>query len=245
MAAGARARRRVAIATRDGALCAASEAHGTRIATHMAHMAHGGGVAKGRARAPCAPCALAVLAAAARHSLPRAHALRDVRPRWRLTHTRRVPVPPFVRHRRADALESGNAKQALALCDKALKKQPDALLVKALKANALEYLDRPDESIVVCQEIKSAKPTNRAVLRAVSNVYAAQGRGRSRLTCNARTGHVRRLTPALSHAVVGIEAARGQSTMSSSSTNLAGTLCHRTRSWATKRSWPLLAQGAT
>ena len=65
------------------------------------------------------------------------------------------------------------------LCDKALTKQPDGLLVKALKALSLDLLDRREDSASVCREVREARPDDLAVLRTLSTVYENQGRGRS------------------------------------------------------------------
>ncbi|KAG0255713.1 N-alpha-acetyltransferase 25, NatB auxiliary subunit [Actinomortierella ambigua] len=75
-----------------------------------------------------------------------------------------------------DALEVGNYREALALCNKALKKQPDLHVAKALKAAALERTGRMQEALDVCQELQWIKPTDEATLRTLSMVLRSCGK---------------------------------------------------------------------
>ncbi|CAG8532389.1 10869_t:CDS:10 [Paraglomus occultum] len=70
-----------------------------------------------------------------------------------------------------EALDAANYKAALQRCSKLLKKQPDLLVVKALKALALEKTGKTDEAIELCAQIKALKPVDEAVLQALSLVY--------------------------------------------------------------------------
>ncbi|KAJ3298905.1 N-alpha-acetyltransferase 25, NatB auxiliary subunit [Borealophlyctis nickersoniae] len=74
-----------------------------------------------------------------------------------------------------DALDYGASKQALQLCNKALKKQPDALILKALKALALNKLGFEDEALSLCTEVRNGGTTDRGVLHTLTLVYNAQG----------------------------------------------------------------------
>jgi len=56
-----------------------------------------------------------------------------------------------------------------------LKKQPESNLGRALKAVALDMLDREMEALSLCNNVKAAKPTDPPVLRALSNVYERHG----------------------------------------------------------------------
>ncbi|KAG0265354.1 N-alpha-acetyltransferase 25, NatB auxiliary subunit [Mortierella polycephala] len=69
-----------------------------------------------------------------------------------------------------DAMEVGNYREGIQLCNKALKKQPDLLIVKALKALAFERCERTNEALQLCEEIQWAKPTDEATLRTLSMV---------------------------------------------------------------------------
>ncbi|KAF9188792.1 N-alpha-acetyltransferase 25, NatB auxiliary subunit [Haplosporangium sp. Z 767] len=69
-----------------------------------------------------------------------------------------------------DAMEVGNYREGIQLCNKALKKQPDLLIVKALKALAFERCERTSEALQLCEEIQWAKPTDEATLRTLSMV---------------------------------------------------------------------------
>ncbi|THH26464.1 hypothetical protein EUX98_g7719 [Antrodiella citrinella] len=75
-----------------------------------------------------------------------------------------------------DALETGSNKSAVLACNKLLKKQPNNNLVKALKALALVRQQKVEESLVLCDEVLSVKPTDDAVLTAMMHVLRNLGR---------------------------------------------------------------------
>ncbi|ORY96032.1 N-acetyltransferase B complex non catalytic subunit-domain-containing protein [Lobosporangium transversale] len=75
-----------------------------------------------------------------------------------------------------DALEVGNYRESIQLCNKALKKQPDLHIVKALKALSFERSGKTNEALQLCEEIQWAKPTDEATLRTLSMVLRAVGR---------------------------------------------------------------------
>ncbi|KAJ3054397.1 N-alpha-acetyltransferase 25, NatB auxiliary subunit [Rhizophlyctis rosea] len=75
-----------------------------------------------------------------------------------------------------DALDNGTPKSALQMCTKLLKKQPDAQILKALKALALERMGRDDEAAQLCDEVKAEKPTDEVILQTLTMVYRPQGR---------------------------------------------------------------------
>ncbi|KAJ3187457.1 N-alpha-acetyltransferase 25, NatB auxiliary subunit [Gaertneriomyces sp. JEL0708] len=75
-----------------------------------------------------------------------------------------------------DALDSGSPRQALGLCQKALKKQPNGLILKSLQALALDRLGREDEALEICDEVKKAGPTDEAVLQGVMMVWRGCGK---------------------------------------------------------------------
>ncbi|KAF9438206.1 hypothetical protein BGZ76_009224, partial [Entomortierella beljakovae] len=73
-------------------------------------------------------------------------------------------------------METGNYREGIKLCDKALKKQPDFHIAKALKALALERCGRLQEGVQLCDEIQRGKPTDEATLRTMSMVYRSAGK---------------------------------------------------------------------
>ncbi|KAI9208961.1 N-acetyltransferase B complex non catalytic subunit-domain-containing protein [Polychytrium aggregatum] len=75
-----------------------------------------------------------------------------------------------------DAFDSGNPKQAHQLCLKALKKKPNALILKGLKAIALDRLGKPEEAYEACEDIKKAGVTDEAVLQTALMVYRSQNK---------------------------------------------------------------------
>ncbi|KAJ3012361.1 N-alpha-acetyltransferase 25, NatB auxiliary subunit [Thoreauomyces humboldtii] len=77
-----------------------------------------------------------------------------------------------------EALDSQNNKQALSLCNKALKKPADALVVKALKAIALDRLGREDEALEICAEVAATQTTDQAVLQYIVMVYKSNRKTR-------------------------------------------------------------------
>ncbi|CAO3569244.1 unnamed protein product [Mortierella alpina] len=68
-------------------------------------------------------------------------------------------------------MEVGNYKEGILLCNKALKKQPDLHIVKALKALAFERCGRMNDALLLCKEIQFARPTDEPTLRTLSMVY--------------------------------------------------------------------------
>ncbi|KAF9919778.1 N-alpha-acetyltransferase 25, NatB auxiliary subunit [Linnemannia zychae] len=75
-----------------------------------------------------------------------------------------------------DAMEVGNYKEGIQLCNKALKRQPNLHIVKALKALALERSGKLNEALALCEEIQWAKPTDEATLRTLSMVLRSAGK---------------------------------------------------------------------
>ncbi|KAI0810968.1 N-acetyltransferase B complex non catalytic subunit-domain-containing protein [Irpex lacteus] len=75
-----------------------------------------------------------------------------------------------------DALDSGSSKAAIVACTKLLKKQPNNDLAKALKALALVRTQKVEESLVLCDEVLAAKPSDESVLNAMSHVLRGLGR---------------------------------------------------------------------
>ena len=55
-----------------------------------------------------------------------------------------------------EALDAGNPKQAIKLCDGVLKKQADFPLVRALKAVALVRSSRMDDAIALARETSAS-----------------------------------------------------------------------------------------
>ncbi|KAG0202620.1 N-alpha-acetyltransferase 25, NatB auxiliary subunit [Mortierella sp. GBA30] len=75
-----------------------------------------------------------------------------------------------------DAMEVGNYREGIQLCNKALKKQPDLHIAKALKALAFERCGKMNEALLLCEEIQWAKPTDEATLRTLSMVLRSAGK---------------------------------------------------------------------
>ncbi|KAF9098341.1 N-alpha-acetyltransferase 25, NatB auxiliary subunit [Mortierella sp. AD031] len=75
-----------------------------------------------------------------------------------------------------DAMEVGNYKEGVQLCNKALKRQPDLHIVKALKALAFERSGKMNEALALCEEIQWAKPTDEPTLRTLSMVLRSAGK---------------------------------------------------------------------
>ncbi|KAG0043629.1 N-alpha-acetyltransferase 25, NatB auxiliary subunit [Gryganskiella cystojenkinii] len=75
-----------------------------------------------------------------------------------------------------DAMEVGNYREGIQLCNKALKKQPDLHIAKALKALAMERTGKMNEGLLLCDELQWAKPTDEATLRTMSMVYRSAGK---------------------------------------------------------------------
>ncbi|CAG8502005.1 8272_t:CDS:10 [Acaulospora morrowiae] len=75
-----------------------------------------------------------------------------------------------------EALDSNNYKSALQQCNKLLKKQPDALVLKGLKALILERTGKPEEALKLCDEVKEGKPIDEQILQALTMVYKSLGK---------------------------------------------------------------------
>ncbi|KAI9363378.1 N-acetyltransferase B complex non catalytic subunit-domain-containing protein [Zopfochytrium polystomum] len=72
-----------------------------------------------------------------------------------------------------DAVDYGRFKNALTLTTKALKKQPTALNLLALKAYCMDRLGSENEAIALCQTVADAKPADDFTLQLLGNVYKA------------------------------------------------------------------------
>ncbi|TCD64660.1 hypothetical protein EIP91_003821 [Steccherinum ochraceum] len=75
-----------------------------------------------------------------------------------------------------DALDSNSNKSAVVACNKLLKKYPNIILLKALKALALVRQQKVEESLALCDEVFATKPTDDAVLTAMMHVLRGLGR---------------------------------------------------------------------
>ncbi|KDQ60955.1 hypothetical protein JAAARDRAFT_31952 [Jaapia argillacea MUCL 33604] len=75
-----------------------------------------------------------------------------------------------------DALDTGSNKSAILACNKLLKKHPNLDLLKALKALAYVRSQKVEESLVICDEVLAAKPTDDATLSAMTHVLRGLGR---------------------------------------------------------------------
>ncbi|KAF9993543.1 hypothetical protein BGZ65_010907, partial [Modicella reniformis] len=75
-----------------------------------------------------------------------------------------------------DAMEVGKYREGILLCNKALKKQPDLHIVKALKALAFERSGKMNDAMPLCDEILRAKPTDEATLRTLTMVLRSAGK---------------------------------------------------------------------
>ncbi|CUA68104.1 Phagocyte signaling-impaired protein [Rhizoctonia solani] len=75
-----------------------------------------------------------------------------------------------------EALDSANPKSALTLCNKALKKQPESVLIKSLKALALIRAGKLEECIALAEQLVASKPTDENVLSTLSHVLRALDR---------------------------------------------------------------------
>ncbi|KAG0004483.1 N-alpha-acetyltransferase 25, NatB auxiliary subunit [Entomortierella chlamydospora] len=73
-------------------------------------------------------------------------------------------------------MERGNYREGIQLCNKALKKQPDFHVAKALKALAFERCGKLNEALQLCEEIQWAKPTDEPTLRTLSMVLKSAGK---------------------------------------------------------------------
>lgn len=71
----------------------------------------------------------------------------------------------------SDCLESGNNKKALQEADKVLKKSPNQLCFKALKALALLRMGRDDEADVLVEQIAAENPSDDSTLQVMTFCY--------------------------------------------------------------------------
>ncbi|KIJ16949.1 hypothetical protein PAXINDRAFT_168389 [Paxillus involutus ATCC 200175] len=75
-----------------------------------------------------------------------------------------------------EALDTGSNKSAIVSCNKMLKKYPNNLLVKSLKALALVRSQKVEESLALCDEVLAAKPLDDATISAMMHVLKGLGR---------------------------------------------------------------------
>lgn len=71
----------------------------------------------------------------------------------------------------SDCLESGNNKKALQEADKVLRKSPNILCFKALKALALLRMGRDDEADVLVEQIAAENPADDSTLQVMTFCY--------------------------------------------------------------------------
>ncbi|KAF7363508.1 Actin cytoskeleton organization protein [Mycena sanguinolenta] len=107
--------------------------------------------------------------------------------RTRHSHIQKV-TPAFFRYMERqikpiyEALDTGSNKSAIVACNKLLKKHPKNELVKTLKALALVRSQKVEESLILCDEVLAAKPTDDAVLTAMMHVLRGLGRHKDMVT---------------------------------------------------------------
>ncbi|KAF8559771.1 actin cytoskeleton organization protein [Imleria badia] len=75
-----------------------------------------------------------------------------------------------------EALDTGSNKSAIVSCNKLLKKYPNNLLVKSLKALALVRSQKVEESLALCDEVLAAKSLDDATISAMMHVLKGLGR---------------------------------------------------------------------
>ncbi|GBB94039.1 hypothetical protein RclHR1_02280012 [Rhizophagus clarus] len=75
-----------------------------------------------------------------------------------------------------EAIEISNYKSALTQCNKLLKKQPEALILKALKGLILERTGKTEEALQLCSQVKEKKPFDEPILQALTMVYRPLGK---------------------------------------------------------------------
>ncbi|CAB4440911.1 unnamed protein product [Rhizophagus irregularis] len=75
-----------------------------------------------------------------------------------------------------EAIEISNYKSALSQCNKLLKKQPEALILKALKGLILERTGKSEEALQLCSQVKEKKPSDEPILQALTMVYRSLGK---------------------------------------------------------------------
>ncbi|KAH8549871.1 N-acetyltransferase B complex non catalytic subunit-domain-containing protein [Umbelopsis sp. PMI_123] len=74
-----------------------------------------------------------------------------------------------------EAIDEGHNKEALQLANKILKKTPDFVLVKALKALALVRSGKEDEASDLCAQVKASQPIDEPTLQAATMAYKEIG----------------------------------------------------------------------
>ncbi|EIW60342.1 actin cytoskeleton organization protein [Trametes versicolor FP-101664 SS1] len=75
-----------------------------------------------------------------------------------------------------ESLDTGSNKSAILACNKVLKKQPNNLLVKALKSLALVRSQKVEEALLLCDEVLASKPVDDPTLTAMMHVLRGLGR---------------------------------------------------------------------
>ncbi|KAH7889369.1 N-acetyltransferase B complex non catalytic subunit-domain-containing protein [Phlebopus sp. FC_14] len=75
-----------------------------------------------------------------------------------------------------ESLDNGSNKSAVVSCNKLLKKYPNNLLLKSLKALALVRSQKVEESLALCDEVLAAKSLDDATLSAMMHVLKALGK---------------------------------------------------------------------
>ncbi|KAI6160023.1 N-acetyltransferase B complex non catalytic subunit-domain-containing protein [Pisolithus thermaeus] len=75
-----------------------------------------------------------------------------------------------------ESLDNGSNKSAILSCNKLLKKYPNNLLAKALKALALVRVQKVEESLALCDEILATKPLDEPTMSAMMHVLKGLGR---------------------------------------------------------------------
>ncbi|CAG8765236.1 10177_t:CDS:10, partial [Cetraspora pellucida] len=83
------------------------------------------------------------------------------------------------------AIDNCSFKTALQQCNKLLKKQPDALILKAyillfsyeaLKGLVLERMGKSDEALQLCDQVRDKSPIDEPILQALTMVYRSLGK---------------------------------------------------------------------
>ncbi|CAG8432922.1 6068_t:CDS:10 [Diversispora eburnea] len=75
-----------------------------------------------------------------------------------------------------EAIDNNSLKSALQQCNKLLKKQPEALILKALKGLILERTGKTEEALKLCDQVKEKKPIDEPVLQALTMAYKSLGK---------------------------------------------------------------------
>lgn len=88
-----------------------------------------------------------------------------------------------------EAFDAHNFKQAYKLATAGVTRDPSDALVKALKAYAALKIDKRDEALSLCQELKALRPSDADVLSLLTLVLGALGRS---TCCFGQSGFGRR-----------------------------------------------------